>query len=218
MMIHRHLESSAAGRSKTLPLDKCFYFSMWKSLNGKPRQVSCVLKIYTGGGFSEMLPPRNPRAAYRREAIAARRSGSGSCDCGESRPEALIPGSESPICYACDRRRNVRRLTDAHHIAGRSNSPIMILVPVNDHRSELSKAQYDWPKKTLQNPDRSPLLTGAAHLRGFADLMVYLLKSFLLWVADMLELLDTILEQKLGRKWWKNTKLKTFEPKSKSDA
>jgi hypothetical protein len=168
--------------------------------------------------LSRLLPPRDPRSAYRREEIATRRSGSGNrCACGEARPEALIPGSNPPVCYACDRRRSTRRITDAHHIAGRANSPLMILVPVNDHRADLSKAQYDWPKRTLQNPDHSPLLAGAAHLRGFADLMVYLLKSFLLWVADMLELLDTVLERKLGRKWWKNTKLESFEPKSKSD-
>ena len=168
--------------------------------------------------MSIKLPPRDPRAVHRRDEISARRIGcDDSCACGEARPEALISGSNPRICYGCDRRRNVRRLTDAHHIAGQANSSLMILVPVNDHRAELSKAQYDWPKRTLQNPDHSPLLAGAAHLRGFADLMVYLQRSFMLWVADMLELLDTLLERKLGRKWWKDTKLKTFEPKPKSD-
>ena len=160
------------------------------------------------------LPPRDPRSAFRREAIAGRRIGEGNqCACGEARPEALISGSDPTVCFKCDRRQKVRRLTDAHHVAGRANSPILILVPVNDHRAELSAAQYDWPRKTLQNPDRSPLLSAAAHIRGFADLIVYLLKAFLLWIADMLELLDTTLERKLGRKWWKNTKLKPFEPR-----
>lgn len=165
--------------------------------------------------LGKKLPPREPRSAYRREAIAARRIGEGrKCACGEARPEALISGGDPIICFKCDRRQKTRRLTDAHHLAGRANSPIMILVPVNDHRAELSAAQYDWPRKTLQNPNRSPLLSAAAHLRGFADLMVYLLRVFLLWIADMLELLDTILERKLGQKWWKNTKLDSFEPKS----
>ena len=88
-----------------------------------------------------------------------------------------------------------------------------ISVLVNDHRAELSTAQQGWPRKDLENPDRSPLLSGAAHIRGFADLFIFLLGNLLLWVADMLELLDTILERKLGRKWWKNTKLESFEPK-----
>jgi hypothetical protein len=160
------------------------------------------------------LPPQDPRSAYRRKAIATRRIGeSNKCACGEARPEALISGSDPIICFACDRRKKVRRLTDAHHIAGQTNSPLIILLPVNDHRADLSTAQYGWPRRTLQNPDRSPLLSAAAHIRGFGYLIVYLLKSFLLWIADMLELLDTLLERKLGRKWWKDTKLESFEPK-----
>ncbi|MGB9242164.1 MAG: hypothetical protein WCC03_02345, partial [Candidatus Acidiferrales bacterium] len=77
-----------------------------------------------------------------------------------------------------------------------------IAIPVNDHRAELSTAQHDWPKETLENPDRSPLLSGAAHIRGLVDTVVYLREQFLLWVAEMLELLDTFLKQKLGQGWW----------------
>jgi hypothetical protein len=39
------------------------------------------------------------------------------------------------------------------------------------------------------------------------------MKTFLLPTAALLELLDTILEQKVGKKWWKKTKLRSFEPK-----
>lgn len=160
------------------------------------------------------LQPRDPRSAYRREAIAARRIGEGNkCACGEDRPQALIGDSDPLICAACDRRKKGRRKTDEHHIAGRANNPMTISVPVNDHRAELSTAQYGWPAKTLQNAERSPLLSGAAHIRGLADIFVFLLEHLLLWVAEVLELLDTMLERKLGKKWWKNTKLKSFEPK-----
>lgn len=162
----------------------------------------------------KVLHPRDPRSAYRRQAISARRIGEGNkCACGEDRPEALIGGSDPLICAACDRRKKGRRKTDDHHIAGRANNPMTISIPVNDHRAELSTAQYDWPRRTLQNPDRSPILSAAAHIRGFTDLIVYLLKLCLLWIADMLELLDTIFERKLGKKWWKDTKLESFEPK-----
>jgi hypothetical protein len=160
------------------------------------------------------LPPRNPRSAYRREAIASRRVGEGrKCSCGEDRPPALIPVSTPLICSACDRKQKEKRTTDDHHIAGQANNPTTISVPVNDHRAEFNARQQDWPNKTLRNPDGSPLLSSAAHIRGFVDTLVYLLRTFLLWIADMLELLDTTLERKLGQKWWKNTKLESFEPK-----
>jgi hypothetical protein len=102
---------------------------------------------------------------------------------------------------------------DGHHIAGHANDSMTLGVPSNDHRAELSTAQQDWPSKTLQNPDGSPLLAAAARIRGFVDTSLYLMKTFLLPTAALLELLDTILEQKVGKKWWKKTKLRSFEPK-----
>jgi hypothetical protein len=162
------------------------------------------------------LPPRDPRSAHRRKVTAARRIGEDNfCKCGESRPEALISGSNPMVCAKCNRKADEHNPTDQHHIAGEANNPtITIGMPVNDHRAELSTAQQDWPQKTLRNPERSPLLSGAAHIRGFVDTLVYLVGEFLLWVADMLELLDTFLEGKLGPKWWHHTKLKAFEPNS----
>jgi hypothetical protein len=117
------------------------------------------------------------------------------------------------ICAACDRRKKGRRTTDAHHIAGQANDPMVLSVFANDHRAELSVAQQEWPAQTLQNPDRSPLLTAAARIRGFVDTSIYLMQHFLLPAAVLLEFLDTMLERELGRKWWKNTKLESFEPK-----
>lgn len=162
--------------------------------------------------MESQIPPQNPRAAHRRKTIATRRVGVGNrCACGEDRPEALIAGSNSLTCAACDRRNKNKTTRDDHHIAGQANNAMTIAIPVNDHRAELSTAQYGWPPKTLQNPEGSPLLSAAAHIRGYADVMLYLIKEFLLWIARMLELLDTILEQKLGQEWWRNTKLKSFE-------
>jgi hypothetical protein len=160
-------------------------------------------------------PSRNPRAKYRREAMATRRIGEGQeCKCGESRTRALIPGSDPVICAKCDRKARGKSTFDDHHIAGSANSPVTIPTPVNDHRAELSEAQMDWPKATLENPARSPLLSGAAHIRGFVDVLVYLAQTFLRWIADMLETLDTLLEQKLGPNWWNGTTLGAFEPKT----
>jgi hypothetical protein len=165
--------------------------------------------------MAKRLAPRNIKAKYRREAIAARRVGDGQkCKCGEKRTRALIPGSDPMICAKCDRKAKKKTPFDDHHLAGNANSSATLPIPVNDHRAELSEAQHDWPKKTLENPGGSPLLSGAAHIRGFADTVVYLIETFLRWIADMLEYLDTVLEQKSGQKWWRGTNLGSFEPEA----
>jgi hypothetical protein len=164
--------------------------------------------------MSKILP-NDPRAEYRRKAKAARRAGVGArCACGESRPESIVPGSDPKICEKCNRKSKGHVTTDNHHIFGEANSNATLGVPVNDHRAELSTAQYNWPPKTLENPESSPLLTGAAIIRGFGDTVLYLVEKFLIWVATMLELLDTVLERKLGKKWWKHTKLERLEPET----
>lgn len=102
---------------------------------------------------------------------------------------------------------------DDHHISGKANSPVTIPVPVNDHRAKLSVDQYDWPKQTLENPSGSPLLVHAACNRGFGDTNVYLIERLVLPSAEMLELLDAYLVNKLGPEWWIGTELERFKPK-----
>jgi len=158
------------------------------------------------------IPPSDPRAAYRRKVKAERRVGiNAKCACGEARPQALIPGTDPIICAQCQRRLLKRDERDDHHNFGESNSPLTMSVPVNDHRGDLSVAQQNWPPETLRNSENSPLLAGAAFIRGFVDTAVYLMTEFLLWVARLLELLDTVLREKLGEQWWDCTKLKAFE-------
>jgi hypothetical protein len=158
--------------------------------------------------------PRDPAAAYRREAVAARRVGADKqCACNEKRPKALIPDSEPTICAECDRKQRGQATEDNHHVAAEANDPTMIPAPVNDHRAELSEAQYDWPKETRENRDGSPLLRAAACIRGFVDTIFYLIKKLLLWIPEMLEQLDAFLVEKLGRKWWIGTPLEEYAPK-----
>ena len=159
-------------------------------------------------------PQRDPAAAHGRKVRAARRVGLNSqCACGEKRPEALIAGSNPIMCAACKRIKEGETALDNHHIAGKANSPITIPVPVNDHRAELSEAQLDWPKETRENPDGSPLLAGAARIRGFVDTIIHLIKNLLLWGAEMLETLDRFLAERLGPNWWRGTPLEQFAPK-----
>lgn len=152
--------------------------------------------------MSTKLPQRDPIGAYQRKVAAALRVGKDArCECGETRPEALIPGSRPTICAACKRRKEEKTTMDKHHFAGRANGPITVLMPVGDHRV-LSAEQLDWPKKTRENPDGSPLLAAAGHVRGFADTVLMLIERGLLWIAAMLEKLDEYLTQQHGPKWW----------------
>lgn len=102
---------------------------------------------------------------------------------------------------------------DNHHVFAKANSPVTAPTPVNDHRAELNVAQYDWPKKTRENPDGSPLLAAAGAIRGFIDYIHYLIEKGLAWVARMLEAADAFLAEKLGAQWWRNTDLEQFAPK-----
>jgi hypothetical protein len=159
------------------------------------------------------LPQRDPIAAYTREATAARIGGQRQCACGEARLWALIRNSDPAICAKCQRKVEGQSIYDDHHVADKANNSTTLPIPVNDHRAELTKAQYDWPKQTRENPKGSPLLALAACIRGFADTVVYLLRKLLLPNAEFCEILDTFLAEKLGPYWWVKTPLERFAPK-----
>jgi hypothetical protein len=99
---------------------------------------------------------------------------------------------------------------DQHHPAGKANSPVTVAIDVNDHRAELSVAQYAWPAHVLQNPDGNPLLKISARIRGFIDTIFHLLKNMLLKIPEALELLNNMLVEKLGPKWWVGTPFERF--------
>src|SRR5438477_4902113 len=123
-------------------------------------------------------PQRDPIGAFQHKATAARRIGvDKQCACGESRPEALIPGSDPIICAKCDREKKGHTVMDDHHVAGRANSSETIPTPVNDHRAELNTAQQDWPKETLQNPDGCPLLRPLPAFAGSSTICITSLTS-----------------------------------------
>ncbi len=157
----------------------------------------------------------DPIAAAARRQKAQRRVGVGAaCSCGEMRPEALLSGRKSPMCYACDEKKRGKSGMEAHHVAGRANHPGTIEIPANDHRANLSVAQYGWPQRTRENPDGSPLLAGAGCIRGISATIAYLFHVFGEWVAIMLEALDKYLAEQLGSLWWRGTELEQWEPHS----
>jgi hypothetical protein len=165
--------------------------------------------------MTNKLPQLDPEADWARKAAAVRRVGDRQCACGERRPKALIPKSDPIRCHECQRKKEGKTHMDNHHPAAKANNPTTTPVPVNDHRAELSPAQDDWPKETLENPDGSPLLAFAGCVRGYADTAVYLIEKLLLPFATMLEVLDRYLVNTVGEKWWINTELEKFSPKYK---
>lgn len=146
------------------------------------------------------IPQTDPERAYVRRAIAKRRIGRRRCQCGETRPEALV--SDSAWCAACQRTHQGTAATDEHHYAGAANDLLTLAVPVNDHRAEFTKNQLEWPQLTRENPDGSPALAAAGRVRGFIDTVVYLIRKGLLWVAELLETMDAALTERYGATWW----------------
>ena len=119
------------------------------------------------------------------------------------------------ICAKCQRQKKGHTVVDKHHPDAEANDPkTTIPVPVNDHRADLNEAQRDWPKRTRENPDGSPLLAAAATVRGFIDTILYLIERGLLWIAEMLEKLDEWAKAKWGAKYWLNTPIEKFPPRS----
>lgn len=116
------------------------------------------------------------------------------------------------ICARCKRKDKGQSQFDAHHPAGEANHPMTVPIPVNDHRAELSTAQHDWPKRTLENPYRSPLLKAAACVRGFIDTLFNLIKRLLGWIPECLEALDEKLTRFFGIDWWTTLGLERFAP------
>ena len=156
----------------------------------------------------------DPIKAAARRAKGQRRVGHSACctQCGEKRPEALIPRTRPRLCEECHRRRRGMKTTDHHHVAGKANSPITIEVPANMHRAVLSPAQYEWPPKTLENTDGSPIRRAAAALHGACDLITDLIVGLIALCAQFLETLDVILLQWLGPAWWIGTSVDGWAP------
>jgi hypothetical protein len=119
------------------------------------------------------------------------------------------------ICAVCQREKLGWYPLDDHHPAGQANDPTTIPIPVNDHRAELSREQYDWPQETWENPSGSPVLAGAACMRGYCETDTYLVASLLIPRAEMLEALDAFLIRRLGPRWWIGTEMEHFAPKPK---
>lgn len=165
------------------------------------------------------LPSRDPIGKELRRSRAQRRVGIDSkCDCGETRPEALIPTFTPMNCARCSRKQRGHSVLDRHHVAGKANHDLTIPIPVNDHRAILNEDMQDWPEETLENPNRSPLLAAAGCIRGFCSFVFYLIEELLYWIADLLERLHAILTEKFGDRYWTDWDLHSRTPRKDNNS
>jgi hypothetical protein len=155
-----------------------------------------------------MASDRESRREQRYRQLGSR---SANCRiCGEKDPFVLTGLHPSCICYECHRRQQGRRSQEAHHFAGRRNLPLTVPALGNDHRI-LSDMQRDWPETTLRNPHESPLLRSAGALRGWLDIMHFLIDRGLAWIPPFLEAADAYLVSRLGPNWWHQIETKDDE-------
>jgi hypothetical protein len=168
--------------------------------------------------MNKRLPERDQIAAFSRVEAASRGLGENKqCECGESRPEALIRGTNPTVCAACAASRRGHTTYEKHHPAGRANNPATIPVPINDHRADLSESQRDWPRNTLENPEQSTLLAAAAQLRGYIDTNDYLIRKLVIPSLEMLETFDKSLQKQFEPERRRGKKLRQFKPKRGSN-
>ncbi len=136
-------------------------------------------------------------AAYERLGTRRPRCG----HCGEADPIALQGVHPDVVCYECSAQQAGRLRMEEHHPAGRRNNPATVPIPGNDHRV-LSGMQRDWPERTLRNLDGSPLLTAAAAIRGWLDVLWLIVQRTVGPIPALLEALDETLRAKHGDRWW----------------
>lgn len=122
--------------------------------------------------------------------------------CLESRPEALTGVYPRILCYEHAALGAGRAPSEAQHPQGESNDPTAtVSVAGNDHRV-WDDPKRDWPRRTLRNPDGSPLLKIAAALRSLLDFLRLLLARLIGWAPPFLEWLDEALRARFGTRWW----------------
>lgn len=161
------------------------------------------------------MPRRSndPIKAGVRQAKRQRRVGEGAAcaDCGEKRAEMLVRSSRPKRCLPCYAVKKGRKTTESHHIGAKANSPIIVEVPITDHRV-LSDLQYEWPPRVVNNPDGSPVLAVAGLLSGTADFIETLIVNGIRCVVDFLCKLDAWLREQSGHHWWKGTDFDGWQP------
>ncbi len=121
--------------------------------------------------------------------------------CVETDPFALQGSHPDITCYECSARLVDRSPVERHHPAGRRNSSATVPIPGNEHRV-LSDMQREWPERTLRNPDGSPLLTAAAAIRGWLDVLWLIVQRTVGHIPALLESLDEGLRTTYGDRWW----------------
>lgn len=119
--------------------------------------------------------------------------------CGEHDLRILRKVGKHILCPECHLESQGKVPIENHHPPGKNNGDFCFPIPANTH-AILSDAQYDWPRETLRNPNKDPLLEIAAWFRGIHDLLIHLADKLLDW-AYLLEIVSRFLAGVIGPNW-----------------
>jgi hypothetical protein len=100
-------------------------------------------------------------------------------------------------------------LTEDDHFAGHHNDPVKAPIPRTTTASGANPRGQEWPRETLRNPDRSPLLWSAAIQRGVRDYLELILARYSAGAPEFLEMLDAWLRRRIGERWFEEFKADT---------
>lgn len=129
--------------------------------------------------------------------------------CPESDPIVLVADSDPLTCYQCQELAAGKSGVEADHFGRRANSNHLYRLSANDHR-RISEMQQDWPLDTLRNPNKSPLLKGAAVLRAWLDYLRLIIDRSVGWMPSAIEALDQCLTTNVGDRWWEKPQFLAF--------
>ena len=145
------------------------------------------------------LDARRAEAHFRR--LGTRTPSCSYPGCLEREPAALVGVYPRILCYEHAQLLAGKSTREDQHPMGEANDDMTVSMPGNEHRI-WDDAKRDWPLRTLQNPDESPLLKASAAVRTVLDWLRLLLDRVLGWVPRLLEALDDKLRALLGNLWW----------------
>ena len=152
------------------------------------------------------LQTANARARHRRETLAIRRVGLGKkCACGESRPEAIIPGINGRLAPSAivssigtPDRINITYL-EKQTIPNFS-------IPVNDHRASSAMHSKNGRKRLCKTVTRVPCSPGCEHPRFYRFDSPPPPKNRCCLPRSPLKRLDTYLTIKYGKRYFEKVK------------
>lgn len=109
--------------------------------------------------------------------------------------------ADEPRCGVCG--NDEPKVLEKHHVAGRANSELTVWLCRNHHAIASDMQEDLVPDLRRADPERDPLLTQAAMLRGVAILLIIVAIALLAWSQWNIQA-STGLTNQYGADWYKS--------------